>query len=402
MYTVGIDVSKGKSMISVMRTGDEEVFKPFEISHTGRDLSLLADKLRSLDGEARVVMEATGSYHLPVARLLDQAGFYVSVVNPVLIHGYGNNSVRRVKTDKKDAVKIARYGLHYWDDLPRYAPEDSARQLLRTCYRQYQEYSKVNSIFKNNLLSLLDKTFPAVNRLFTSPPRPDGTQKWSDFVAAFWHCDCVRGLSEHAFLSKYQRWCAKHRYQFSSSKARTIYAFALDCVAVLDKSDISKFLVDSAISQLAASSAVLAAIRKQMQSLASSLPEYPAVMSLFGVGPATGPQLMAEIGDIRRFHSKKALVAFAGIDAPPQQSGQVDIRSRSISRRGSPALRRTLFLVMKVINLCSPADEPVFQFMDKKRSEGKRYEVYMMASANKFLRRYYAIVTAYFDTLGNN
>ena len=160
--------------------------------------------------------------------------------------------------------------------------------------------------------------------------------------------------------------------------------------------------MDSAISQLRANSVALAAIRAQMQSLASSLPEYPVVMSMFGAGPALGPQLMAEIGDVRRFHSKKALVAFAGIDAPPCQSGQVNLISRSISKRGSPALRRTLFLVMNVINMCSPAGEPVFQYMAKKRSEGKKYQVYMMASANKFLRRYYASVRAYLDTLDNN
>ena len=123
---------------------------------------------------------------------------------------------------------------------------------------------------------------------------------------------------------------------------------------------------------------------KVLQSLAASLPEYPVVMEMFGVGPTLGPQLMAEIGDVRRFHSKKALVAFAGIDAPPYQSGQMDVRSRSISKRGSASLRRTLFLVMGVILQHAPMNEPVYQFMNKKRSEGKPYRVYMIASANKF------------------
>ena len=126
------------------------------------------------------------------------------------------------------------------------------------------------------------------------------------------------------------------------------------------------------------------------------------VMEMFGVGPALGPQLMAEIGDVRRFHSKKALVAFAGIDAPPYQSGQMDIRSRSISKRGSSSLRRTLFLVMSVILQRAPMNEPIYQFMNKKRSEGKPYRVYMMASANKFLRIYYASVKAYLDSLGHD
>lgn len=122
-------------------------------------------------------------------------------------------------------------------------------------------------------------------------------------------------------------------------------------------------------------------------------------MQLYGVGPSLGLQLMAEIGDVRRFHSKSALVAFAGIDAPPYQSGTIDVRSRSISKRGSAKLRRTLFLVMSVILQNSPLDEPIYQYMDKKRAEGKPYKVYMMASANKFLRRYYATVKAYLDEL---
>lgn len=167
----------------------------------------------------------------------------------------------------------------------------------------------------------------------------------------------------------------------------------------MPKSDTVGLLVEQAVSQLRATSTALAALRNEMQSLAASLPEYPVVMGMFGVGPALGPQLMAEIGDVRRFHSKKALVAFAGIDAPPYQSGQMEIRSRSISKRGSSALRRTLFLVMSVILQRSPADEPVYQFMDRKRAEGKPYRVYMMASANKFLRIYYATVKQYLNSL---
>lgn len=167
----------------------------------------------------------------------------------------------------------------------------------------------------------------------------------------------------------------------------------------MPKTDTAKLLIEQAVSQLRATSAALAALRNEMQTLAATLPEYSIVMKMFGVGHTLGPQLMAEIGDVRRFHSKKALVAFAGIDAPPYQSGQIDIRSRSISKRGSPSLRRTLFLVMSTILQNAPVDEPVYQFMDRKRSEGKPYRVYMMASANKFLRIYYASVKAYLDSL---
>ena len=120
---------------------------------------------------------------------------------------------------------------------------------------------------------------------------------------------------------------------------------------------------------------------------------------MYDVGPTLGPQLMAEIGDVRHFHSKKALVAFAGIDAPPNDSRQVSGSHKAMSKIGSAALRRTLFLVMGVYLQNAPADEPVYLFMDKKRAEGKPYRVYMMASANKFLRIYYASVKQYLDSL---
>lgn len=399
MNCVGIDVSKGKSMIAVMRPLGEMVIPPFEVGHTDAELCELSRRLGGLEGETRVVTEATGNYHLPVANFLYDSGFYVSVVNAMLVHGYGNNNLRRVKTDKKDAVKLANYGLDHWLTLPRYIPEDEVRLMLKTTYRQYQQCTKVQTMLKNNLISLLDTAFPDANRLFTSPTRADGSEKWVDFISTFWHCECVCGLSEKAFTAKYQKWCKRHGYNFSQDKALDIYASACGHFSVMPKNDTTKILVEQAVSQLQATSAALAALRNEMQSLAASLPEHPIVMGMFGVGPALGPQLMAEIGDVRRFHSKKALVAFAGIDAPPYQSGQMEIRSRSISKRGSAVLRRTLFLVMSAVLRCSPADEPVYQFMDRKRIEGKPYRVYMMASANKFLRIYYATVKQYLDSL---
>ena len=399
MNSVGIDISKGRSTVAVMRPFGEVVISPFEVRHTDSELSELARRLKSLDGETRVVMEATGNYHAPVAKLLHDAGLYVSVVNAKLVHGYGNNDLRRVKTDRKDAVKLANYGLDRWLTLPRYVPEENTRLLLKNCYRQYRQYSKVQTVLKNNLISLLDTVFPNVNRLFSSPIRGDGSEKWVDFVAEFWHCRCVSEKSEKAFTNKYQRWCRKHGYNFSEAKARSIHAEASGHVGVMPKSETTKLLVEQAVAQLRATSAALVALKHEMQSLASMLPEYPAVMDMFGVGPTLGPQLIAEIGDVRRFYSKKALVAYAGLDAPPNDSGDVTGRHKSMSKVGTSSLRRTLFLVMSVYLQNAPLDEPVYQFMDKKRTEGKPYRVYMMASANKFLRIYYATVKAYLKSL---
>lgn len=138
-------------------------------------------------------------------------------------------------------------------------------------------------------------------------------------------------------------------------------------------------------------------LRSELVRLASLLPEFDVVTAMQGAGPITGPQLMAEIGDVRRFTHKGALVAFAGMDAPPFQSGTFDSKSRQISKRGSTHLRKILFTICSIILQHSNPENPVFQFMDKKRSEGKHFYVYMVAGGAKFLRIYYAQVKEVLD-----
>lgn len=278
-----------------------------------------------------------------------------------------------------------------WLKLVEYIPEDEIRQTLKICNRQYEQYNKLKTMLKNNLIALLDGTFPNVNKLFSSPARKsDGHEKWVDFALKFWHSECVCGISEKQFKDKYERWCKRNGYYYNSFKAEEIYTKACGNVGLLPRCESTKVLVTQAILQLQAIEETLATIKREMQKIASTLPEYETVMSLYGVGEVLGPQLIAEIGDVTRFKSKKSLVAFAGIDSPPDQSGQVDKQSKAITKRGSASLRKTLFQVMSVILQNSPDDEPVFTYLDKKRSEGKPYKVYMIAAANKFLRIYYA------------
>lgn len=107
---------------------------------------------------------------------------------------------------------------------------------------------------------------------------------------------------------------------------------------------------------------------------------------------------MGEIGNARRFTSQRALVAFAGVDAPPYQSGVFEFKSRCTSERGSPLLRRTLFQICSITMQQSNIDDPVFLFMDRKRAEGKHFYVYMVAGAAKLLRIYYARVKEVLDS----
>ena len=395
MNAVGIDVSKGKSTVAILRPGGEVVASPFEVSHNPRELNGLVTLMKSLDGDTKIVMEYTGNYYLPVALFLRKVGLFVSVVNPILVKDYSNKSltVRKGKTDKKDSIKLAAFALDRWNELPLFSSKSDTRTLLKSFNRQYNQYTKLKVMLKNNLISVLDQTFPGANTLFTTPARKtDGHEKWIDFVLKFPHCECISRKIYSAFSKCYLLWCKKCGYKFSGAKAKEIYEFACNCTPSLADSEAAHALVSAAILQLNTLNETLASLQKEMDLLASSLPEYDTVMSLFGVGAVLGSQLIAEIGDVSRFSNKKALVGFAGIDAPPFQSGNFNPQSRSISKRGPAALRKTVFQVMAVILQNAPANEPVFLFMDKKRSEGKHFYVYMMAGANKFLRIYYARV----------
>ena len=395
MNAVGIDVSKGKSTVAILRPGGEVVASPFEVSHNPRELNGLVTLMKSLDGGTKIVMEYTGNYYLPVALFLRKVGLFVSVVNPILVKDYSNKSltVRKGKTDKKDSIKLAAFALDRWNELPLFSSKSDTRTLLKSFNRQYNQYTKLKVMLKNNLISILDQTFPGANTLFTTPARKaDGHEKWIDFVLKFPHCECISRKIYSAFSKCYLLWCKKCGYKFSGAKAKEIYEFACNCTPSLADSEAAHALVSAAILQLNTLNETLASLQKEMDLLASSLPEYDTVMSFFGVGSVLGSQLIAEIGDVSRFYNKKALVGFAGIDAPPFQSGNFNPQSRSISKRGSAALRKTLFQIMSVILQNAPTNEPVFLFMDKKRSEGKHFYVYMMAGANKFLRIYYARV----------
>ena len=400
LNAVGIDVSKSKSTVTIRQPGDIVVLPPCNIQHTQSEITELINFIKELDGETKVCMEHTGRYYEPMASWLSKAGIFVSAVNPMLIKNYGDESLRAPKTDKADSGKIARYALDRWNKLPQYGYMDEMRNQLKTMNRQFTFYTEQRTAISNNLIALLDATFPGANTFFDSTKNyRDGHQKWVDFVYTYWHVDCVRRKSRKAFTEHYQKWCKHKDYLFSPKKANEIYDKASDLIAVFPKDENTKMIIREAVNTLNSISATVENLRFEMNSLASQMPEYPIVMAMNGVGASLGPQLIAEIGDVTRFTKRGALTAFAGVDPGKNESGKYSQKSVPVSKKGSPHLRRTLFLIMDNLLLRSPADDPVYAFMAKKRSQGKPYFVYTTAGANKFLRIYYGRVNEYLSKL---
>ena len=394
MIGVGIDVAKSKSMVAILTDDGEIVKAPFEIANTEAGLSLLCGVIKELTDQVYCVVESTSIYHFPVVSFLQENNIFVSVVNPLIIKKYASMDIRKVKTDKVDSLKLASYVIDNYKHLVNYSPDDEIYSELRVLSRQYLHYVKVLANAKVNLTDILDRTLPGIKPLLKSTIRLSGKNKLCDFVEKFWHCDIITKMSEQRFVSEYVKWAKKKGYHPNETKAKSLYANALEGIPTLPSNSTStKMLVLEAAKAVSNIETTLAIILSQMSELAKSLPEFSVVRAMPGVGDVLAPRIIAEIGDVRRFHGASALIAYAGIDPPPYESGSFRGSNRKITKRGSASLRKTGYEIMQALKIIQPQnDNAVYQFLTKKEKEGKPLKVAKIAALNKFLRIYYSRV----------
>ena len=395
MISVGIDVSKEKSMVCILKPYGEVVQSPFEIMHTEESVTELASKILDLEGEVKVVLEATGAYHLPLLSVFLDKKLFVSIINPLVMKKYASTAIRKGKTDKIDSIRIANYGIDNWFHLTKHEANEETYEELKFLGRQYSHYIKMKIDSKLALTSILDRAMPGIKKLLSGKRSDNPTKdKLSDFVENYWHYDNITKLTESRFIESYQKWAKKNGYHASESKARKIYAMASSGIPTLPSNTPStKMLVLESVRVLKEVNKTLYIILSQMQSIAKILKEYDTVRAMNGVGDVLAPRLMAEIGDVKRFHSASALIAYAGLDSPPFESGSFVGTRRKISKRGSSLLRKTGYEVMKCLKTVKPTeDSAVYLYMLKKEAEGKPKKVAKIAALNKFLRIYYARV----------
>ena len=394
MISVGIDISKGKSTVCMVKPYGEVICLPFEMEHTDKGLSELSSMLLKFNEEVKVVIEATGIYHLPVLSFLQERELFVAVVNPFEMKQYRSRGLRSVKTDKRDSIAIANYGIDCWFRLKNYEVAESIYQELKILGRQYSHYMRMRIESVQSLTHLLDYTMPGIKNLLKGWQDSSGKDKLSDFVEVYWHFDNITRLTEEDFIAGYAAWAKEKGYHQSQNKAVKIYSLAHDGIPTLPaEMESTQIKIQQSVNVLKQVNTTLKTILTRMKELAKKLPEYPVVRAMGGVGDVLAPKLIAEIGDVRRFHSGKALIAYAGIDAPPYQSGQFTGTNRKISKRGSSTLRKIGYEVMRVLKTHSaPEDSSVYYYILKKESEGKSKKLAKIAGLNKFLRIYYARV----------
>ena len=347
MISVGIDVSKGKSTVCIMKPCGEILESPFDIGHTADELDSLISLIKSFDEETRVVMEDTGHYHLPVATYLSSHNIFVCCVNALRMKKFCSQSIRRAKTDKIDSIKIASFGITYWNELVKAYPSNVIYDELKFLARQYYQVTGMLVKSKVNFSNLLDQVMPKINDVLSNQGE---NHKLTEFVSRYIHFQNILDMGEMKFTSDYCKWAKKKGYRLNERKAAEILALAQNGIPTLPNSQSVKIAVSEAVKLIHSIEESRNTILAQMQDLCNTLPEYSVVKEMDCIGDTLAPRIIAEIGDVRRFKNKHSLIAYAGIDAPPYQSGAFHASERHISKRGNSYLRKTGYEIMQSLS----------------------------------------------------
>ena len=390
MIAVGIDVSKSKSTVAILDSDGCIRAKPYSMNHTQTDMNSLVLYLKNVNEPTIILMEYTGHYHYPVLKKLQEEGFPVCLVNPYQMKKYTDVEIHKAKTDKKDALRIARYALEKSYQLTPYSSLEQKYEDLKFLSRQYNQRIANLTVIKTQLINLLDETMPGITAYLKLKSRQPESCALLLFIKRYGSFDNIRQMGKTRFLSSYATLIEKTKDRFAAQKGLAIFELARDSITTRGNNTYTLSAQNQLVDLLSTAQNAADETIIQMQNIAETIPEYQVLRAMNGVGDRLGPVILAEIGDIRRFHSAKALNSFAGNDAPPYQSGQFESKNRHISKRGSSTLRKACFEVMQALKLTQPQDDPVYLFMLKKEQEGKPKNVAKMAGVNKFLRIYYA------------
>ena len=344
-YSIGIDVSKGKSTIAIMDASEKLQEKVFEIQHNQCGVEHLKEHLNKYkDGEIRIIMEATSHYHFPLLFSLQESGYFVCVANALTIKKFCDEDLRRAKNDRKDAVKLAMYCCEKWNRLSQFQPQESIRNDLLFLSREYTKNVQVQTRLKLQLNDLIDKTFAGLKTIVNAENR---FMLLLDIYEKYWHVEKVISVPKEDFVNDIEAMAKKNGHRVGRQIGEAIYEAAPQTVTLRPNNTFTQLAATNCAQLLRQSIQATNAIITEMDSLAKTLPEYQTVSSMNGVGPKTRSRLIAEIGNVTRFRNASCLIAFCGIDTPPYDSGQFHADNRHITKRGNKYLRKVGYEIMR-------------------------------------------------------
>jgi len=383
MLFVGIDVSKDYSSAQGLDPEGKKLFY-LEFGMNGEGFSEFLKVLKThgedLSG-VTVGMESTGCYHINLFAFLCSEGIACVVINPLLISNFARLSLRKTKTDKKDALTIAQFLLAHRSKLSQVSYCQNSQD-LKDLARERESLAVMIAGLKNDVRRLLQMSFPELEhrcKLFTETmlrflmkfpsARAITVAKTKEIVKALIH---EEGKRKRVWIGAEEIMALAKRSVAPESVAKEwILSEKIETLLYLEqkKKRMTEVLIEACRSM--------------------RVDEFDIITSVDGISAITGATFLAELGDIHAFNSSKHIIAFAGLDPSIHQSGQYEGISR-ISKRGNRHLRRIVFLM----TLCVVRSQNVFrEYFLRRKEEGLPPKKAILATAHKLLRVLFAMLS---------
>lgn len=364
MFIVGIDIAKHTHQASVMNPDGSLIGKSIKISNTSSGFEAFIAKLKDIDPDLshfEFGMESTGHYWLNLYTHLSDLGCIVHVINPVQSDALRGLYIRQTKNDIKDSAIIAdviRIGRYCETTV-----SDDNMLALRDLTRQRFYLVDMISDLKRKSLTLIDRIFPEYPKLFSDT-------FGSTSLELLANCNTPEDIIAIDTDKLVEMLSTASKGRFKREKAEKIKAAAQNSFGALLCTDSTSFMLKQFVEQIKF-------LENQLDELNEMISERLAefnspITSITGIGDVLGASILSEIGDISRFESADKLAAFAGIDPTVSQSGNFLGTKNKMSKRGSPYLRRAIWLAATAAILHDPA---IKAFYDRKKAQGKHHYV---------------------------
>lgn len=382
MIYAGVDIAKVDHVIGAVDETGAEAARPmkFKNSEAGfeRCIAWLESVAESED-DVFVGMEATGHYWKACFAYLMAAGYRVCVVNPMQVHAMRKlKSLSGVKNDRIDSWLIAETLRQGDYDETRLATDEV--QALKQLTRYHQGLKQELAAVKTQAICVLDAYFPEYAALFS-----DMFGAASLKVLA--ECPTPSEVARKRASSIAKLLSEGSRGRLGDAKAAEVKAAAKSSVGIRLGEEAASFQIRTMVSQVEFLNATIAKVEKEVASLLGKVE--PNITTIPGVSTTTGAQIVAEIGDVKRFRNAASIVKYAGLNSGVDESGKYSADGVPITKHGSPYLRRSLWLAA---NRARQYDPRLKEYYDKLRRKGKPHRVAVTAVARKLCHVVYAVM----------
>lgn len=382
IFFIGIDVSKETfSAAGIDVEGTELFAASYRMDAGGFAEFINAIKVHTKNRDKVLVgMESTGCYHMNLFSFLISEGIHAVVINPLLIANFAKLSLRKTKTDRKDAQTIARFLLAHRDRLSQMSVSIEM-QAMRDFSRERESLCHMMAATKTEIKRVLRSTFPELESICAID-----TRVMVAFLKEFPSARLVKAATPGAIEKALNRKGVGTRLTYT---AEDILKAARSSVATI--SPAKEIILQGKISTLEHLRERLDEVTKLLTDLCRSLmiEDFRIVTSIKGVNKKTAAPFLAEIGNIRKFGSYKKLIAYAGLDPSVYQSGEF-VGMSKLSKRGNRHLRRIIYLMTS----CAVQRTGVFKtYFLKRKREGLKPQKALFATAHKLLRVLFAMLT---------